>query len=551
MEVVTMVLVFLLAVAVSRILVGLLPLKLPLPILQIAIGAALSYVIGFNVRLEPDIFFLVFIAPLLSADGWRIPKDTLSHDWRAIVTLALGLVIFTVIGVGFLIGAMIPKVPLAVAFALAAILSPTDPVAVSAITSGTAIPSRLMHILEGEALFNDASGLVCFNFAVMAALTGSFSLPEASLTFLRLALGGLFTGVVISWGASFFYRKLTRGSRGESGTPILISILVPFAAYLAAEHVHFSGILAAVASGIAGNYADLIAGLIGRSSAETRMYRSTVWDMLQVALNGIIFILLGAQIPHILASVPDIDRAVGIANPWWLAFYVLVIVVALAVLRFVWVWASLEGARFLAWRRGKAQRRPPLRLPLVAAFAGVKGAITLAGILTLPLVMLDGAAFPARDLAIFLAMGVILASLLMASVGLPAFAKGLPLPDQLPASGREQSAREAATEAAIRHLEGVQGQASGGDAEVKTEAAARVIGLYRRRLDREHARGDDAEHANKLADAERRLRLEALRAERDELYRLRLSRQIDDLLHRRLVRELDLEEASLSASSVS
>lgn len=545
MQAVTMVLVLLLAVVVSKIIARLLPVKLPLPILQIVIGAILSYVIGFNVRLDPGVFFLVFIPPLLFLDGWRIPKNALFKDWRPIVTLAFGLVIFTVIGIGFFIDSLIPAVSLAVAFAVAAILSPTDPVAVSAIASGAPIPARLMHILEGEALFNDASGLVCFQFAVAAALTGSFSLADASLSFLKLAAGGLFAGVVVAWGASLVYHWLTRWTGEEPGTPILISILIPFAAYLAAEHLGFSGILGAAAAGISMHYADLI----GRFSAVTRMRRSAIWEMLQVALNGMIFVLLGEQLPGILASAPRIAGDIGVDNPWWLAIYVVAIAVALAILRFIWVWASLESARLLASLRGETRERPPLRFLLVAALAGVKGAVTLAGILTLPIAMPDGSAFPARDLAIFLAMGVILLSLIMASIGLPLIAKDLQVADHLPPSDQEQNARDAAAEAAIRRVEQAQSQTADSDTEVAAEAADRIVASYRKRLDHGDADGDDAQHMQQVADAERRLRLIALRAERDELYRQRLARQIGDALHRRLVREIDFKEADLSASS--
>src|SRR5438477_8647734 len=186
MDAVRMVLVLLLAVVVSRILGRLSPIRLPLPILQIGIGAVVSYVIGFDVAFDPDVFFLLLIAPLLFLDGWRIPKGAFVSDWGPILTLAIGLVVFTVVGLGPLIDTMIPAIPLSVAFAVAAMLSPTDAVSVSAISAGTPIPARLMRILEGEALLNDASGLVCFRFAVAAALTGSFSLADASLSFLKL-----------------------------------------------------------------------------------------------------------------------------------------------------------------------------------------------------------------------------------------------------------------------------------------------------------------------------------------------------------------------------
>jgi CPA1 family monovalent cation:H+ antiporter len=541
MESVTMVLIFLFAVAVSRIFVRLLPLKFPLPLVQIGLGAALSFV-GLKVKLDPEIFFLVFIPPLLFLDGWRIPKNALLSDWRSILTLALGLVAFTVMGIGYLIDSMVPAIPLAVAFAIAAIISPTDPLAVSAITSGTPVPSRLMHILEGESLLNDASGLVCFNFSVMAALTGRFSLADASLSFLEMAAGGLFIGVAISWSASATYHWLTRWIEEEPGTPILISILIPFAAYLAAEHLGASGILAAVAAGVSGHYANLI----GRSSAVIRMRRSTVWDMLQVALNGIIFVLLGEQLPGILVGAPGIAHAIGAGSAWQLAAYAVAITLALAALRLVWVWASLETGRLLAPFLGKQPRpRRSARMVLVASLAGVKGAITLAGVLTLPFAMPDGSPFPARDLAIFLCVCVILLSLVAGSIGLPLLTKNLRLDDNPAASNQEKAARGAAAEAAIRQVEKLQRETPVDAAEMTAEAAARVIDLYRKRLDLGTKKGDEASHIKEIAAAERRFRVAALDAERDELYRLRLARQIDDPLHAELIREIDLMETSL------
>jgi CPA1 family monovalent cation:H+ antiporter len=538
-----MVLVLLFAVVVSGIIGRVMRGFLPLPILQIGIGVALSYLSGFNIRLDPHIFFPLFIAPLLFLDGWRIPKSVLVNEWRSIVTLALGLVIFTVVGAGFLIGAMIPAMPLAVAFATAAILAPTDPVAVSAISGTAPIPSRLMHILEGEALFNDASGLISFRFAVAAAITGSFSLADASLSFLKVAAGGLATGVVIAWGASAAYHWLARFIGDEPGTPVLISILIPFAAYFAAEHLGLSGIFAAVAAGISIHYANLI----GRESAVIRMRRTAIWDMLQVALNGIIFVLLGLQLPTIIDSVPKIAHHAPGGNVAWLAGYIVAITLGLAVLRFVWVWASLEGARLLAALRGERRERPSARFLLVAALAGVKGAVTLAGILTLPFVMPGGTAFPARDLAIFLAMGVILLSLIAASAGLPLLTRGLEVADPLRPSNEEQSARNAAAEAAIHRLEEVQ---KGADepAQTDNEAASRVIERYRARLDRQAGDEDEGQRIRDTARAERRFRLIALRAERSALYRMRLAGDIDDSVHRRLVGEVDLIEASLTRS---
>ncbi len=179
----------LLAVVASRLIAR--AVRLPVPLIQIALGCGVFYSGLTSVALDPDVFFLLLLPPLLFLDGWRIPKDDLRRDAPTVVTLALGLVVFTVLGIGLLIHWLIPAVPLPVAFALAAVISPTDPIAVSAIAGQTPLPLRMRRILEGEALFNDASGLVCMRFAVAAALTGSFGLSQALLDFLWVASGGL------------------------------------------------------------------------------------------------------------------------------------------------------------------------------------------------------------------------------------------------------------------------------------------------------------------------------------------------------------------------
>ncbi|EIL95967.1 putative Na+/H+ antiporter, partial [Rhodanobacter sp. 115] len=241
MSSIELVLAMLLAVVASGYLVRVLPFSLPLPLVQIALGAVISGVLKHGVTLDPDVFFLLFLPPLLFLDGWRIPKNGLLRDRAVILELALGLVVFTVLGAGLLIHWLIPSMPLAVAFALAAIVSPTDPVAVSSIAARVPIPTRLMHILEGESLLNDASGLVCFRFAVAAVVTGSFSLLSASLTFLWVALIGLAVGVLFTLLVSYVQQRLSRRFGQESGSSILISLLIPFGAYLLAEKLQASG----------------------------------------------------------------------------------------------------------------------------------------------------------------------------------------------------------------------------------------------------------------------------------------------------------------------
>jgi len=541
METIALILFLLLAVVVSGTLARMSPVPVPLPLVQIALGAVIAVFAHSGVDLNPDIFFLLFLPPLLFLDGWRIPKEGLFRDKGTILELALGLVVFTVLGVGFFVHWMIPAMPLAVAFALAAVVSPTDPIAVSAIANRVPIPKRLLHILEGESLLNDASGLVCMRFAVAAALTGTFSPTGAVGTFLWLALGGVAVGIAVTWGTTVAKNWVSRHFGEETGSQILVSLLIPFGAYLLAEEVHCSGILAAVAASISMSYAEQT----GQALPVTRVRRVAVWDLIQFAANGIVFVLLGEQLPQIATRARALVRDTGHSQWVWLAVYAIAVSVALAALRFVWVWTSLRFTLFRTGQRGEHQRVPSWRLIAATSLAGVRGAITLAGVLTLPLTLSDGAPFPGRDLAIFLAAGVIIVSLVAASLGLPYLLKGLKLPPEPSYQEEEDRARIAAAEAAIAAIERALHQRGDdwGDADVYTDVGARIMELYRQRV-RGHSRiGQEGIEARKADAVERRLRLAGLRAERDELYRAARNNELSDELGRRLVREVDLQEA--------
>ncbi|MEP7453864.1 Na+/H+ antiporter [Phyllobacterium sp. SB3] len=547
METISTALLLLLAVVVSGSLGRIIPFALPLPLVQIALGAAIASVATLRVELSPEIFFLLFLPPLLFLDGWRIPKEGLLRDKGTILELALGLVVFTVIGVGFLIHWMIPAMPLAVAFALAAIVSPTDPIAVSAIAARVPIPKRLMHILEGESLLNDASGLVCMRFAVAAALTGTFSLTDAVGTFVWVAVGGIAIGVSVTWSVTTVKNWLSRQFGEETGSQILISLLIPFAAYLLAEHLHCSGILAAVAAGMMMSYAEQT----GQALAVTRVRRSAVWDTVQFAANGIIFVLLGEQLPQIVAGAALVVRETGHHDPVWLVFYVIAINLSLALLRLVWVWTSLRFTLFRQARQGETAVVPGWRLIVATSLAGVRGTITLAGILTLPLVMNDGSPFPARDLAIFLAAGVIIVSLVAASIGLPFLLHNLELPPEPSHQEEEDRVRIAASQAAIKAVERAQHDMGKGksDTDLYADAGARIMELYRRRIDGRSKTGEEGKLVRKIEEIERLLRLAGLRAEREEVYRNARSHQLTDELTQKLVREVDLMEARFAANT--
>ena len=541
MHYVSLTLFLLLAVAFSGIVVRALPLRLPLPPVQIATGALLGGALGIRIPLDPEIFFLLFIPPLMFLDGWRIPKGALVRDIRPILTLAVGLVIFTVVGIGLFIHWLLPAMPQAVAFAVAAILAPTDSVALVAVRGTVPLPPRLRHILEGEALLNDASGLNIFRFAVAAVMAGGFSLPQALLGFTWMAAAGVIIGTVVAVACSYGLRGLGRLGGEDTGVQILVSLLVPFAAYLATEHLGGSGVLGAAAAGVATHYVSLH----GPELSATRMQRDAVWQTVQDVMQGVIFVLLGEQLVHIFIADWGEARYSAVASDSALTIYVIAITAALVVLRFVWVLATMYLSRV---NRAIEGLRARVLLVAVASLAGVRGAVTLAGVLSLPLLLPSGVGFPARDLAVVIAMGVILLSLLLASFVLPPLVRRLPLMPHLADIGDEQAAREAAAKAAVERLQALHREIpdSSADGDLARDAVRYLLEVYHRRL-----AGGDGEGEKRiwiLARVEREYHLAALAAERDQLFRLRFERLIDDELHRKLVLEVDLVEASLCVS---
>ncbi|HEX5343259.1 MAG TPA: Na+/H+ antiporter [Duganella sp.] len=541
MDSIEVVLIMLLAVVASAYIRRLLPRAMPLPLVQIGLGALIAAKSSHGVDLEPDLFFLVFLPPLLFLDGWRIPKSGLLRDKGTILELAFGLVVFTVIGAGFLIHWMIPAMPLPVAFALAAIVSPTDPIAVSSIAASSPIPKRLMHILEGESLLNDASGLVCFRFAVAAAMTGVFSIETAALTFVWLVVAGIAAGVGLTLLVTWAQRWLVRHFGEPPGSPILVNLLIPFGAYLVAERLHASGILAAVAAGITMSYVELS----GHAHANTRIQRSAVWDTVQFALNGVMFVLLGEQLPDIFRLAGASLEESGHVNRWWLVAYAFAITGGLLALRMAWVWASLRLTIFKQKIRHQPRHKIKLRLLLTTTLAGARGTITLAGVLTLPMALPDGTPFPARALTIFLACSVILISLLVASLALPRLLAGVTFPAEPEEQQEEDLARRAAANAAISAIEKTQIELMESDAcvdpEVYPQAAARVIAFYEHKLKEVDPESEQA--WRKTDYAEKELRLAALDAERRAVWDLARHDHISDEISRKLVREIDLMEA--------
>ncbi|MBZ9757795.1 Na+/H+ antiporter [Mesorhizobium sp. ESP6-5] len=539
MDVAIFILVVLVFVALSGALVRL--VRVPLPVLQIAIGAALAWPAkGLHVEIDPELFLLVFIPPLLFGDAFAAPKRELVALRGPILDLAVGLVFFTIVGFGYALHWLVPSIPLVVAFALAAVLSPTDAVAVSAIVDRNVVPSRLMHILEGESLLNDASGLVMFRFAVAAALTGSFSFAGASLSFLYAVAAGILGGVAALFIAAKALQLLNRIGGVPAEAQVLVMILLPFVAYLGAEHVGASGILAAVTAGLLTG----VSGMYRFLGVSARMQTLSLWATLTFVFNGALFILLGLQLPDIIRKVPP-----ELSSRHWLiepVATVLILTLCLIGLRFLWIWVG-DIAQAIAARIGKRESEPfGFRVRLAGSVAGVRGAITLAGILSLPLALQDGSPFPARDVVIFLAAGVIICSLLIASLALPRVARGLVEPGQDPAAAEERRARVGAANAAIARIESIANEAGEGEAvQARLAVADSIVAGYRRRI----AASDEADEARAEAREAGRLELElraaGIEAERSALRAMFRSQEINDHTMRALFSEITLTEALL------
>lgn len=500
MEIFEIVLIMLVLIGVSNVLNRFIPF-VPVPLLQIILGTLVALLpIGIHLPLNSELFLLLFIAPLLYNDGKRTPREEL-WDLRApILLLALGLVFVTVFAGGYLIHWLIPSIPLPAAFALAAILSPTDAVAVSALAGRIHLPKGIMRLLEGESLMNDASGLVAFKFAVAATVTGVFSITEATLSFLWIAIGGLICGAVVAFLIVWLRMFIRRLGMEDVTIHMLIQILTPFVIYLVTEELGFSGILAVVAGGIV--------HAIERDrnesmQAELRMVSQNTWSVILYILNGLVFVILGLQIP---GATETIFQSPDYSNLQVLGFIGL-ISLGLIVLRFIWVYLFWEGSWLLG--SGESMGRPKLMSSVLISLSGVRGAVTLAAAFSIPYFLQDGSPFPERDLIIFLAAGVILCSLIIASVVLPLLSKR-PEEGADPVAEREQEARISMLQAGIKAIKEAAGE--------ENEAAARsVLGSYHRQLIQlQNGRGQEWSD-RKRNNAMMKLRLAGLQAERREI----------------------------------
>ncbi|KRL94361.1 cation:proton antiporter [Levilactobacillus hammesii] len=377
---------------------------IPKAFYQIFMGALLSLVPMYHhFILEPEMFMLIIIAPLMFYDGQNANAHELRRNVGSIVSMAVVLAVLTVIGMGYLSHAILAGIPLALAFALAAIVTPTDAVAVSSITSNMAVPERVMGMLERESLFNDASGLVAFNLALAAFTTGQFSVGAGIKHFFVVFLGGLLIGLVLGIAAVMVRVYLVQSGKDSSSVVVPFDIMVPFLIYLAAEHFELSGILAVVAAGLVYSAST---NQLRLSSTQLQLVSRSTWGIFTNILNGFVFVLLGVSLPTVWVNIQQ-DH-----NKSLTSFILLAVILYLVMLALRYLWIRLDWALI----HSEKENRP--HNALVGALSGVHGTITLAMAFSLPLT-LHGAAFPFRNTMIFVAAIVIILSLLVPTLVLP------------------------------------------------------------------------------------------------------------------------------------
>ncbi|MNC84477.1 Sodium, potassium, lithium and rubidium/H(+) antiporter [compost metagenome] len=415
---------------------------------------------------------------------------------------------------------LVPDMPWAAAFVLGAIVSPPDAVAATAILSRLNIPRRVVTVLEGESLVNDASGLVLYKFAVAAVLTGTFSLLEASVQFTGVSIGGIVIGVLMGFVFIFIHRHL-----GDTFIEVLTSMLVPYIAYIAAESVHASGVLAVVAAGLVrGRYAPEIV------SADMRIMARSAWNLLVFLLNSLVFILIGIQLSGVAG------RLAG-HTPWQLFLYATLISAVAILVRFAWIYLATYLPRLL-WRpvpgRGPA---PPGQEVFIMSWCGMRGIVSLAAALALPLTLNDGTPFPQRDLIIFLTYVVIAATLVLQGLTLAPLIRRLRVGSDWSGQEEESHAKMALTKAAIAAINGLAAQEN-----IPEALAERIRAEFAEKISLVVPAGEVL-HAG--ADPAKQLRRAAIEAERRELIRIWRENQIsDDVLHH-IEEDLDYQESRL------
>jgi CPA1 family monovalent cation:H+ antiporter len=495
-------------------------LGVPYPILLVLGGLVMGFMPGIpDVTLEPDLVLVVFLPPLLYGGAFFANLRELRADARSITLLSTLLVVATAAAVAVTVHALVDGLSWAACFAMGAIVAPTDPVAATAIARRFDVPRRTINILEGESLINDASALVLYRIALGAIGGGTFSLLDAGLEFVGSATGGAAIGLVIGRVIAEIRRHLD-----DPPVEITISLLSGYAAYVPAEAVGASGVIAAVTAGVAiGWWAPNI------SSPEMRQQGSAVWSMLTFLLNALLFVLIGLQLPSILDGLSG-------ESPWFLIGVGAAVSAVVAGTRIAWLLTMPHIIRALDRRPSQVARRAGWRPRMVLAWSGMRGAVSLAAALALP------ADTPQRDLLVFVTFTVILATLVLQGLTLPTVIRRLGVHGDGAEAEEELRARLVATQAALASLDELAAEEW-----TRDETAQRMMALYdyrRRRLKARAGKIEDDGYEDRSAAYQRMVR-EVLEAQRAAVVGLRNEGVISNDVMHRIERELDLEDQRL------
>jgi CPA1 family monovalent cation:H+ antiporter len=494
-------------------------IRIPYPTAMVIAGLVIGLAVyliphtrGLAIPLSPDVLFTLILPPLLYAAAWNTSWGEFRKNLRPISLLAIGCVFFTTVGIAAIAMALIPGFTWPVAFALGAIVSPPDAVAATAVTEKLRIPKRIVTILNGESLVNDASALVALRFAIAAAMGTMVHQSDVLIQIPLVAAGGIGVGLVFAWVFHQIHERIEQ--------PLIetaLTLLAPYGAYIVADQIHTSGVLAVVTCGL----------VLSRHSAhlfssQTRLTAIALWQFLDFMLNGLVFIMIGLQLPTILRDLTVSTRDA--------LLYAGLVCVAVIVLRMVWIFVAAYGTRAIPKVR-HAEPAPPVKHIFLLGWIGMRGVVSLAAALALPETTPNGEALPARDLVLFLTFSVIVFTLVMQSLTLPALIRLLKIETSESDPCEESEARRRALEAALAAL----------SSHTESHAVEALRNLYTHRID--HLA--DCKMEPNTVDPEFTLLAETIKVQRKVLVKMRDQDEIPDELLRKLEHELDLEESRL------
>ena len=504
--------------------------KFPFPIILVLAGLVISIIPGLPpISLEPEIVFLIFLPPLLYEAAWKTNWHNFKTNKRPILLAAFGLVLFTTLVVGAATHLFIPGISWPLGFLLGAIVSPTDAVAATSITKGLRLSPKIISILEGESLVNDASGLVAYKYATGAVMAGNFIFWEAGLSFLIVIAGSVATGILTGYIAVLVLKRI----RVDHIIQTTITFIIPFTSYLAAEQLNISGVLAVVCTGLYLSYNS--ASFINH---QARITIYAVWDVISFILNGLIFILIGLQLRIIMKGITgySIDELIT---------YGLLVSLAVIICRFVFVVPAALLPRYLSKRIRETETFNPRNM-WVFAFAGIRGVISLAAALSLPMFLPDGNVFPQRNLIIYLTFCVILTTLVLLGLNLPPIIRKLKLPVHSLVA-EEYEVRTSILNNTIKHinknLSHINNEFIGN---LKNKYDIKYKRIQRTELPADYFGKDKhPEPGNEIFNEYSQLELDILAIERSSLNQLHREGKVSEEIVRKIERELDLEETRL------